>query len=242
MAGTYNYTIESRDVDASMRVRPYAMGDLVLKAAGDEADILGFGVRDLNTGAASEGVEASWVLSRVAIEMHRLPTQGEQVAIYTWVSDYGRLMTTRNMVISDERGEQIGAAVTQWVMIDVATRRPMDLSALSNKSTSLVDREPPIERPKKLGVISVASEEILHKVVYSDIDFNGHAGSMKYIEWMVNSLPAADVARLAYGFRLDINYLHEALLGQELTICRDGGVFDIRNTDGTSMCRAEVGM
>jgi hypothetical protein len=47
----------------------------------------------------------------------------------------------------------IGAAVTQWAMIDLTTRRPIDLSVLANKSTSLLDKEPPIERPRKVGAI-----------------------------------------------------------------------------------------
>jgi hypothetical protein len=95
-------------------------------------------------------------------------------------------------------------------------------------------------------------------VVYSDIDFNGHVNSMKYIEWMVDALTVEVVAEMS-ALRLDINYLHEARLGETLTICcgegsgegcggnpasREegvwGSVFDIRNAEGVSICRAEM--
>lgn len=256
MAGTYRYTIEPRDVDSSLRARIYTMGDHILQAANDDADMLGFGVRDLNAGVGSAGVEASWVLSRMAIEMRRMPRRHEQIGVYTWVSDYGRVMTTRNMVITDGEGVEIGAAVTQWAMIDLSTRRPLDLSALSNKSTSLVDRQPPVEKPHKVGALGrrVGGEEdggenvaeTTHKVAYSDIDFNGHAGSMKYVEWMVDTLPAGTLAR-AEALRLDINYLHEARQGDRLTIRSGTGpegvlIFDISDGAENSICRASLAL
>ncbi len=245
MAGTYRYRIEPRDIDASLRVRLYTMGDLILQAANDDADMLGFGVKDLNAGIGSAGVEASWVLSRMAVEMHRLPARHEEMDVYTWVSDYGRLMTTRNMTVADEAGIGIGAAVTQWAMIDLSTRRPLDLSSLSSKSTSLVDREPPIEKPRK--VPAVGDNDIARRpytVVYSDIDFNGHVNSMKYLEWMANTLPPEVLTGLS-GFRFDINYIHEARLGEALTVClgvyQEGAhLFDIKNADGVSICRASL--
>ncbi|MDR1671438.1 MAG: hypothetical protein LBR57_02860 [Alistipes sp.] len=237
MAGTYSYRIGSRDVDVSSRARVCAVGDLVLQAAGDDADMLGFGIGDLNTDGAS------WVLSRMAMEIRRLPALGETVDIYTWVSDYGRLFTTRNMVLTDGEESEIAAAVTQWAMIDLSTRRPLDLSALSNKGTSLVDRQPPIEMPHKIGGGDSLMEHP-YTVVYSDIDFNGHVNSMKYLEWMIDSLPPG-VAENFSSLRLDLNYLHEARPGDALTICRaddPGGAchFDIKNSDGASICRAII--
>jgi acyl-ACP thioesterase len=237
VAGTYTYRVGSKDVDASGRARLCTVGDLVLQAAGDDADMLGFGVSDLNLD------NASWVLSRMAVEMRRLPARGETVDVYTWVSDYGRLFTTRNMVLSCD-GAAMGAAVTQWAMIDISTRRPLDLSALSNKGTSLVDREPPIEMPRKVTGVSGNILERPYTVVYSDIDFNGHVNSMKYLEWMIDSLPPGEAGSLD-ALRLDINYLHEARLGEALTICRgddDGGarLFDIKNAGGGAVCRAAI--
>ncbi len=248
MAGTYRYRIEPRDIDASLRVRLYSMGDLILQAANDDADMLGFGVRDLNLG------NASWVLSRMAVEMRRLPARHEQIDVYTWVSDYGRLFTTRNMTVTDDKGVEIGAAVTLWAMIDLDTRRPLDLSSLANKGTSLVDRQPPIERPRKVGM--PAADQIFaqglverdYTVVYSDIDFNGHVNSMKYLEWMVDTLvagPGGETVRGDRGHRFDINYVHEAKLGERLTIRHgvDGAGdchFDIRNAEEISICKATI--
>jgi acyl-ACP thioesterase len=212
------------------------MGEMLLQAAGDDADMLGFGVGDLNAG------NASWVLSRMAVEMRRMPARGESVEIYTWVSDYGRLFTTRNMVVLTG-GVEVGAAVTQWAMIDLASRRPLDLSALSNRATSLVDREPPIEMPRRVGECASPLARP-HTVAYSDVDFNGHMGAMKYLELMIDTL-APGVAEGFGALRVDINYIHEARLGDELTVCRGGSadsgwLFDIRNAAALSICRGAI--
>jgi hypothetical protein len=50
------------------------------------------------------------------------------------------------------------------------------------------------------------------------------------------------------GFRVDLNYLHEARLGEMLTVCcdaetgrsRNETTFDIRNAEGGSICRAVI--
>jgi len=243
MAGTYRYTIEPGCVDARLRVRVCSLADLILRAAGDDADTLGLGVGDLNTGGAS------WVLSRMAVELRRRPARGEAVGVYTWVSDYGRLFTTRNMTVEDGRGEMVGAAVTQWAMIDLATRRPLDLSTLEGREASLVLREPPISMPLRIAPLTGDFSQIPRTVAYSDVDFNGHAGSMKYLEWMFDALPprvAADMDAL----RFDINYIHELREGDAITVrlAKDGEAnggatayrFEICNAAGQAVCRAAI--
>jgi len=259
MAGTYRYTIEPGCVDARLRARVCSLVDLILRAAGDDADTLGLGVGDLNSGGAS------WVLSRMAVELRRRPARGEGVGVYTWVSDYGRLFTTRNMTVEDDGGETVGAAVTQWAMIDLATRRPLDLSALPGREASLVDREPPIAMPLRLvplaggggaagtgGDVAGVVTESRRTVAYSDIDFNGHTASVKYLEWMVDALPYS-VAEEMDSLRLDINFIHEARAGEPLSVClatdsvmdgetrgANGYRFEIRDAAGQALCRAAM--
>lgn len=240
MAGTYRYRIEPRDIDATLRVRIYAVADMIFQVANDDADRLGFGVRDLNER------NWSWVLSRMAIEMERLPERHEELDFHTWVNEYGRLMTTRNITIADSGGNYIGAAVTQWAMIDLATRRPVDLAALTDdtRNSSLIDLPPPVELPRRLGAFE-AQVQRPHRVMYSDIDFNGHATGKKYLEWMTDTMPAEYLER-AERVRLDINYHHEAMRDDDLTVCyallSGAHLFEIRNSDGLPLCRASLNL
>ena len=72
-----------------------------------------------------------WVLSRVTIEMLRYPKVNEAYTFTTWIEDYNRHFSQRNMEITDHNGEVIGYARTIWMVINFATRESSDISQLS---------------------------------------------------------------------------------------------------------------
>ena len=129
---TYNYRIEPRDVDFMRRATLMALVDYLLHTAGEDADRNGFGVRDLNLN------NASWVLTRLAVEIDRMPDEYEPVRVTTWVSNITRAMTTRNFDILDARGERIAGAVSNWAMIDLSSRRLLDLHQLKSDRSHVV--------------------------------------------------------------------------------------------------------
>ena len=55
----------------------------------------------------------------MAVEIDRLPAEYERYTVGTWVGEIGRLMTTRNFIVTDAGGQRIAAASTLWAMIDV---------------------------------------------------------------------------------------------------------------------------
>ena len=50
----------------------------------------------------------AWVLSRVAIEMKRWPKVNETYTLSTWVEDYNRHFSDRNIEVTDTDGNVIG--------------------------------------------------------------------------------------------------------------------------------------
>ena len=58
--------------------------------------------------------------------------------------------------------------------------------------------------------MALQTGEILHEIQYSDVDYNRHCNSCKYLEWMVNAMQAFDNQK---PFRLDINYVKELYQG-----------------------------
>lgn len=231
--GTYAYRVEARDVDFTLKASLVSLCDYILRAAGDDADRNKFGVRDLNC----EG--CSWVLLRMAVEVYRRLEEQEEFSIRTWVNDVNRMMTTRNMVVRDAVGEVVAAAVTQWAIIDTEKRRAVDITARADFSHAIIHDPSPISAPLRIPVLEAETVQT-HKVVYSDIDFNRHVGSVKYIGWMCDMLPA-DIIMHRRLTRLDINYIHEARFGQVLQIGMTNGersVFEVGSADGQALCRA----
>ncbi len=234
----YPQRVESRDVDFMKRSTVMAFGDYILHTAGEDADLNGFGVRAFNA-----AYNASWVLTRFAYEIFRMPDEHERLTITTWVSDISRVMTTRNFEVFDGDGKRIAAAVSNWAMIDITTRRPLDLPALGLSGSMVQQFDSPIAPPRRLAA-PTESHTWEHTVKYSDIDFNCHANSMKYLQWVVDTIPF-DVIETKNFRRVDINFIHESRYGQQLSIAASLGdeyLYEIRNDQSTPICRIAIKM
>lgn len=207
----YDFRIEPQDVDFTLRATIPSLGAAVLNTAGIDAHGKGFGVDALNAD------NHSWVLSRMALELDCRPGQYTPYTIATWISDYGRVLSTRNFTLTDAAGTEFGRAVTQWAMIDLATRSAVDLSWVGREhAEAIVDTPPPTDKPRKVREVTpTVTDE--HRVVYSDIDFNRHVNTMRYIEMMFDMLPLELLTDEA-PVRLDIHFLRECRYGQTLAV------------------------
>lgn len=238
MAGKsiYDYRVEPQEVDFTLCATVPALGSAVLNTAGADAHGKGFGVDALNER------NYSWVLSRMALELDIRPKQYDTYRIATWISDYGRVLSTRNFTLVDDARKEFGRAVTQWAMLDLASRTAVDLSGVGREhADAIVDEPSPTDKPRK--VLSVAPAETMqHRVVYSDIDFNRHMNTIRYVELIFDRMPL-DLIVSQRAVRLDIHFLHECRYGQLLTVGwerqGDRWLFSIRNEEREAV-RASV--
>lgn len=213
MAGKtlYRFRVEPQEVDFTLRATIPALGSAVLNTAGTDAQQKGFGVDTLNRD------NYSWVLSRMALEVDARPGQYADYNISTWVNEYRRVLSTRNFTLHDSAGREFGRAVTQWCMIDLAARTAVDLTAVAaSHAQAMVDAPSPTEKPRKVRRVE-PTLTATHRVVYSDIDFNSHVNTMRYIAMMFDLLPL-ELAAANRPVRLDIHFLHECRYGQVLGI------------------------
>jgi acyl-ACP thioesterase len=128
-------------------------------------------------------------------------------------------------------------------MIDYNTRMPADMNTMAKAHEgNMVDAPAPCERPRRL--MAVDSEPVAHhRVVYSDIDFNRHMNTMRYIDIIFDSMPI-EVPEKMGAMRMDINFMREALYADELSLLReerDGlQLYEFRNAAGDALCRAAL--
>lgn len=229
---SYRFEVDPQQVDFTLRMTVPALGSEVLNVAGVDAQRKGFGIDVLNRD------NYSWVLSRMALEIDDRPEQYTPYKITTWVNEYTRLMSTRNFTLHDAQGREFGRAVTQWCVIDLTARKAVDLSALArDHADTLCDAPSPTDKPRKiLGIVPQQLSE--HRVVYSDIDFNRHVNTMRYINMMFDCLPIESLAEVR-PVRLDVHFMQECRYGQLLTIGyeqRDGvSLFEISNGEAVAV-------
>ena len=207
---TYKNMVQPKSVDCTRRASVAAMIGYMLDVAGEDADKKGFGI------SALDSASNTWVLSRLAVDIIAQPKQYEDIAIDTWVNEFNRLSSTRNFRI--HRSEEcIAMGVSQWCMLNMDTRQVVDMSLLKETyMQAMVDEPSPISAPARLRPIAPANSAS-RPVVYSDIDFNRHMNTMRYIDFIFDNMPL-ELIEQNNGLRIDLNFIAEALYGEPCVV------------------------
>lgn len=204
------HTICSFDVDPQLTARLPTLCGFMQEAAYHHAEHFGLGLTHL------QPMNMAWVLSRMRLEIERLPKWGETVMLRTWPSGRDRLFYYRDFELKDSEGATILLASTAWFIIDYKKRERITPEWWTN-STLPIGRKifgSKLTRLKACGCESGATVP----VNYGDLDLNGHVNNVRYIEWILNSL-SLEFHQSHTLQSLDVNYLAEAVYGREISIC-----------------------
>lgn len=229
----YEYEIKYQEVDAQKNLRLFNLENYLLEVAGTVADELGFGIQQLHPRGLT------WILTRLSVEMYELPTHCQKVRFETWIESNVHMLSTRDFRIYS--GDKlIGQCKSVWAVLDLEKREIVNcfddsiFADCVDGEVLNMDRVRMTTIPEPTGVVA-------HKIVYSDIDYNGHCNSCRYLQSMTDAyLPDY------YGktVRLDINYSKEAMLGEELQtyylVMPDGVQYQQKNAHGETNCAAKI--
>jgi medium-chain acyl-[acyl-carrier-protein] hydrolase len=207
------FHVRSYEIAADGRLTLPHLCDWLQEAAGNHATALGVATdRLLEDGRA-------WVLTRLRVEVDRYPTWRETLILETWPSAADGLYAQRDFVLLDGGHQQVARATSQWLVIDVARRRPVRLPP------SVLDLHLP-DRPHALEPLRdalEAPEDSPHvrqfSVRRSDLDLNDHVNNVRYIEWALEAVPDS-VTGSCRG--LDVQFRAESIYGDTIeTACSD---------------------
>ena len=229
----YEYEIKYQEVDGKKKLRLFNLENYLLEVAGTVADALGFGIAKLHP------MGLTWILTRMSIEMNELPTHCEKVRFETWIESNVHMLSTRNFrIYSGER--LIGQVKSVWAVLDLEKREIVNVFN-DPMFEGCVDGEVIEMARVRMTTIPEPTGVVPHKVVYSDIDYNGHCNSCRYLQAMTDAyLPDY------YGkkVRLDISYSKEAMLGETLQtyylITEDGVQYQQKNENNETSCSAKL--
>lgn len=233
MKYNYEYEIKYQEVDGEKKLRLFNLENYLLEVAGTVADELGFGIANLHPRGLT------WILTRLSVEMYELPTHCEKVRFETWIESNAHMLSTRDFRIYS--GDKlIGQCKSVWAVLDLEKREIVNIFD-DPMFANCVDGEVIEMNRIRMTTIPEPTGIVPHKVVYSDIDYNGHCNSCRYLQAMTDAyLPNY------YGkkVRLDINYQKEAMLGEELQtlylVTEDGVQYQQKNPHGETSCSAKI--
>ena len=215
----HSIIVPYQDVDATRRLRLYSMENYLLNIAGKVADEMGIGIPALLP------MNYTWIITHLNMEMLYLPKHGEEMIIETWIERNAHMLSVRDFRIytpqPDGTEQLIGCAKSVWAVLNLSSREIVNIfdhemfeGAVDGEVLNMT--RAPRFKPIVLDNLEDAEAqtgEILHEIQYSDVDYNCHCNSCKYLEWMVNAIQSFDNTK---PFRLDINYVKELYQGDAM--------------------------
>jgi acyl-ACP thioesterase len=167
----------------------------------------------------------AWVLSKMRVEIKRLPQWKDKVTVKTWIKSLENSRSTRclELYIGDEK---IVGCETFWAVFNTKTRRPEAL-ALPHEHFEKFPNENAIEKSfAKIDILQdfeIVSERM---VLLSDLDIVNHANSVKYLEWCLDYVDSKKLLKQDLS-AFEMNYLKEVSLNESITIGRNENIFTI---------------
>lgn len=175
------HTIEFGECDENRHLKLPAMIDLLMMVSEHQLERGGAGADDL----VKRGM--GWVVTQYHFDIQRLPKPNEVVTLGTEASGYNRFFEYRDFWISDQTGQKIVTASSQWVLFDLKKRHmiPTDVKLMEDFEVPLLKKMPrfPRLRPRE-----DYERERSYRVRYDDLDTNHHLTNSHYFNWFIDMM------------------------------------------------------
>lgn len=210
-AWTESFRVRTGDADMFGLARLDALFGCFQEAAGHHA-------RELGVGRDALGAQGCfWVLSRCWMQIHRYPAWGQEVVVRTWPCGIQRLFALRHFRLHDQDGQEFGAGVSAWLILDLQKHRPLRPGPFLQEI--VMPDEPPVAGDVLEKQASAQGMQELRKICvpFSDLDVNRHVNNAAYVRWILDSADQ-DQHEQQQLRSIRIDYLAETLLGETISI------------------------
>jgi medium-chain acyl-[acyl-carrier-protein] hydrolase len=147
------------------------------------------------------------------VQISRLPIEGEAVTVETWPMPTTRVAYPRATVAYDAQGRELFRSTCLWVLMDIVNRN-MLVPKKSGVNIEGILRGNELPTPGSL-LPKPLENRVERKVLFSDLDKNGHMNNARYLDWLQDLLPA-DFHKDHPMKEMVMCYINEALEGQKL--------------------------
>ncbi len=156
----------------------------------------------------------AWFLLKYHIEIYSSLRAADSVVLTTEPRGVNRLFAYRNFGIYNKNGKKIGAASSQWALIDMTAKKMLPIEKLWEAMPKYTKRDDDFDFEKIPAPEKVQCTKEF-EVKFDDIDVNQHANNSNYIIWALETIP--------HEFRMkknittfDINYKKETTMGTKV--------------------------
>ncbi len=159
----------------------------------------------------------SILTSRQSYHIEKMPVANQKITLTTWEEKSEGLQLSRKYEITDsESGQLLIKGWSFWTVVDFEKRKIIPPKMFTLRPAPTFYTEYDGIKPGKIILPENLAEIGSHKILFSDMDANGHTNNSKYINFVIDSLPPEFQNKTYRDFKL--NYSKEALLGDEISI------------------------
>lgn len=214
MRTRHYYTLQYADVDVSRHLRLSDLLKYLLEAGGVSAEQMGFGVDYV-----LQKYNCAWVLIHVTAQMDYLPKYQDEIMVESWVEGNFHMFSIRNYniyILKDGEKFLVGRCASTWTLLNMTTRQVDTAGFQDDHWDGIVDpTKQNFSRIGRLSTIDAPTSSLQHTIHYSDLDYNNHCNSCKYLQFMLN---ANDHLTATFPIRLDINYVKEVYKDERIRV------------------------
>ncbi len=158
----------------------------------------------------------AWVLSRMRVEITKLPKWRDVVTVKTWINSLENSRSVRALEMY-VNGEKIVGSETFWAVFNTQLRRPEAL-ALPYEHFELFPEEKATQESFSKINLNLNKEKVFEKTVrLSDLDIVNHVNNVKYLEWCLDLADDTKILNQQLA-SFEMNFMKELSLNDQVSI------------------------
>lgn len=158
-----------------------------------------------------------FVVSRVSYHIYKMPKAEQLITLRSWEeAAQGPLFVRRYQIIDTETQEVLINSSSLWTIINFKTRKIIPAKSFSMRPAPTLTTDYDGIKPGKISSPENMEKLGSHTIKFSDMDSNGHANNSKYMNFVIDVLPAEFQDKNYTDLR--INYSKEAVMGDVIDL------------------------
>lgn len=158
-----------------------------------------------------------FIATRISFKVYRMPLAEQLITLRTWEAvPAGPLASRMYEIVDKETKEVLVKGYSLWTILDLNTKRLIPSKAYQYRPLPTAPVEYHGIKPGKITIPENMEKLGTHKILYSELDANGHVNNSKYINFAIDYLPPEYRSKEISEFRL--NYTKEAHIDDSLEI------------------------
>ncbi len=228
MKFTQRYIVKWHDTDANRLIRPSALVTYLQETANEHLIHIGISLDELRD---RHGL--AFILGGLSMRVYESLSSGDEIEVETWTC--GERGFRHNRCFSVSRGgKTVAEATSQWALIKLVDGSLVKVEDMPYH----IEPEEPITLPNlplRLKMPPLAEMDFAgeRRIVYSDIDYNGHMNNTRYPDMFCDFIPEMRESRitgLVQSFRKEAVFAHTLRVFRQKT--EDGYLVCTVDEDG----------